>query len=91
MRLGNLFQPLSYNDYQQKLLEFQAPYFAHRNKCEQCPAAVICDFLCPAFDSQDKQTLENRCRGSLLFFDYLSTIDRAIIQQVVSYYTGYHE
>lgn len=90
-KLGNLFQTLDYEEYQRKLIDFHSEYFSIRHKCELCPAALICDFNCPAFDSIDKITFENRCKGSKLFYDYLLTLDQSLLCDVVLYYNECYE
>ncbi len=89
--LGNLFQLPSYEEYQQKMVNFHSEYFACRDKCQLCEAAVICDFKCPAFDSIDIKTFENRCKGSQLFYEHLLTIDKSLIEKLVTFYEDCHE
>lgn len=86
LKLGNIFQTLDKEDYQKTLLKFQTPYFETRSRCENCPAAIVCDFVCPAFDILDKVTFENKCISNRQFVEYLKTLDQTRIQQVVSYY-----
>jgi radical SAM protein with 4Fe4S-binding SPASM domain len=90
-KLGNIFHPLAFDEYKQTLLKFQSPYFSIRERCETCNATSICDFVCPAFDSMDTQTFENKCDSNQNFIHVLDSYGQQHFQPLLSYYSNCDE
>ena len=82
---GNLLDK-SQNRDEVFLKDFHSLYFDNREKCEKCPAAIVCDFYCPAFDKLDQETAINRCQANQLLYSFLSEQDRNEIVEIVNYY-----
>lgn len=68
------------------LSQFHSIYFKNRSKCEKCPAMIICDFFCPAFDSIDLDTAFNRCLATQQFYVYLQSRRKQEIEEIVEFY-----
>lgn len=86
--LGNLFEDIDSDVITKKLVDFHSIYFGETDKCSKCCASIICDFLCPAFDRYDKETISNKCSAYQRFVEYLNKQDFDQIKDIVSYYDG---
>lgn len=82
---GNLLDP-SHDRDEDFLKNLHSLYFDNREKCEQCEAAIICDFYCPAFDRMDPDTAENRCQANQMLYAFLLEQDGDEIEEIVNYY-----
>ena len=51
-----------------------------------CKAQTVCDFLCPAFDEFDSETITNKCKAYNAFIDFLEKQDLAEIQSIIDFY-----
>jgi uncharacterized protein len=85
--LGNILDDnLSQEEYEKRMSAFHHLYFAHREVCMNCKAQTVCDFLCPAFDEFDSETITNKCKAYNAFIDFLEKQDLAEIQSIIDFY-----
>ncbi|MEI6707395.1 MAG: radical SAM protein [Methylococcales bacterium] len=70
-------------EYFETLKKFHAKKEKYHNECVHCPAKFVCEHGCPAFDHTDPETPENTCAATKQLYNYLQTIDRAKIEELV--------
>lgn len=85
LKQGNLLDPSQDRD-EIFLKDFHSLYFDNREKCEQCEAAIVCDFYCPAFDKMDPITADHRCEANQMLYAFLLEQDRKEMEEIVNYY-----
>ncbi|GAF90984.1 unnamed protein product [marine sediment metagenome] len=80
--LGNI-DFLSYSTFFPvvKKLHFKGKkYF---EECQNCDAAQICNFGCPAFDDIDALTADSECNANRMFFSFLESRKKSKIKNII--------
>lgn len=86
--LGNITDNFERGEFEKRLASFHHLYFEHRGQCVECPAQLVCDFYCPAFDGLDPVTAENKCNAYKRFYEFLTERPVDEIESIVGYYDG---
>lgn len=71
-------------EYFEALKKFHAKKEKYYNECVSCPSQFICEHGCPAFDHTDPETPENTCNATKQLYKYLHTIERRLLEELVS-------
>ncbi len=85
-KLDNLKEKAETNpiEYFDLLKKFHTKKDKYYNECVSCPAKFVCEHGCPAFDHTDPETPENTCLATKQLYAYLQTLDRSLIEELVS-------